>query len=139
MRIFATFFENRFAVGMVPCNTEADGVCQRLPNNTARTVFTRNTSNINLNLSSLNGPVAIRAVDTQRAYSEVAMGTFDATNVTVNLPYNSDWALSIGWETSASTAPPAPAPGPTPAPPANDTVAPEQVENLGVSGLESGL
>ena len=146
LRTFATFFENRFEVGMVPCNEDANGLCQRLPNNSARTVFARATSNINLNLSSMTGSIRIRAVDTARAYSEVDMGSFSATNVTVNLPYNSDWALAIGWDSATSAPPPAPNPTPPPPPeptpepvppPAVDTIAPQRIENVSVTGLGS--
>jgi len=159
LRTFATFFENRFEAGMVPCNGDADGLCQRLPNNSARTVFARSTSNIDLDLRSMTGSINIRAVDTERAYSEVDMGNFSASNVTVNLPYNSDWALAIGWESSTTAAPPPPtptppppptptpppptptpppAPTPTPTPPPSvDTIAPQRVENISISGLES--
>ena len=145
LRTFATFFENRFAVGMIPCNADADGLCQRLPNNSARTVFARSTSRIALNLSSMTGPISIRAVDTTRTYSEIDMGSFNATSVTVNLPYTADWALAIGWDSASTPTPPAPTPpaptppAPTPPAPTPSNPAPERIENVSVSGLDSDL
>ncbi|MBU2677984.1 MAG: DUF5060 domain-containing protein [Gammaproteobacteria bacterium] len=52
---------------------------------------------VTVNLSSMNGGQPAIAVDTLATYSEVDLGTLQASNgQTLSLPYVSDWVIAIG-------------------------------------------
>lgn len=146
LRTYRLFVDNYYESGMINCDNEADGPCQRTANNSARMVFKENSSRIQVDLSGHAGSGSVTAVDTRRAWAPVNLGSVGAGNVQVELPYVSDWAISIGTSTTSRGATPAPdtrapAPAPvaptTPAPvvgpgPGLDRVPPATVRNLRV-------
>ncbi|KAA3659018.1 MAG: DUF5060 domain-containing protein [Calditrichaeota bacterium] len=59
-------------------------------------VYAEDTDSITIDLSTMIGAQKVIAVDTQKPYSEVDLGTLTTTNQILTLSNTSDWAVAIG-------------------------------------------
>jgi hypothetical protein len=92
-RTLARFWEERYMLGVVPCNELTDAVC--LQSGDAYIFYAEDTTAIRLDLSGMAGGQRAIAVDTTQAYAEIDLGTLDATDQIWTAPYRSDWAVVI--------------------------------------------
>lgn len=121
------FWEDRFFVDMVICNTVTDGYC--LGGSNGLVFYKEDATSISINLEGYTGNLRAVAVDTMQAYQEIDLGTLTAGNQTWQAPYSSDWAIAIGFDGSTSE----PAPTPT-----EEATAPVDVQQPSGTVTDSG-
>lgn len=95
-KTFFTFWENRFLSDMTPDNNLTDGYALTDASGKHFVVYKEDTSSIQIDLSGMNGSQPAVAVDTQRPYQEIDLGTLDPATQTISLPHSSDWAIAVG-------------------------------------------
>jgi hypothetical protein len=110
MRTHARFWENRFHLNFARANNLTDGSALKTPSNDLYVFYKENTTTIRMNLSGMVGVQQAVAVDTKKAYSEIALGTLNPSDQTWTAPYTSDWAVAIGAASGPSVPPPEPSP-----------------------------
>jgi hypothetical protein len=105
----ATFFRDRFHTDVEVCNSLTDGWCLKMPDNSLLMFYIEGENSIQMNLSGMSSGQPAIAIDTQKAYAEIDLGTLSASNQTWNAPYSSDWAIAVGTnpDTSPDTVGPA--------------------------------
>jgi len=90
------FFDNhRFLNDMRRDNEGTDAYCLR----NARTdyvFYKENSSAIQMDLAGMDSPQPAVAVDTKKAYREIAIGPLKAGKQTWKAPHKSDWAIAVG-------------------------------------------
>ena len=95
-RTCATFFQNRFLLGMVRDNAITNGVCLRTPDSKLLVFYKEDTNSITMNLSSMPlGQTAV-AVDTKLPYQEIKIGMLKLEQHNWTAPHTSDWAIAVG-------------------------------------------
>ena len=90
------FFKNRFKENMVRDNAITNGVCLKAQDNKRYLFYKEDTDSIQINLSDMNGPQQVIAVDTKRVYLEIDLGILNSENQTLYFGNQSDWAIAIG-------------------------------------------
>lgn len=87
----------RFALDMETQTDITDGVALKSVSLDRFLFYREETSTIRMDLTDLKGGSGKAiAVDTKKAYAEVDLGTISAEEQTLDLPYQSDWALAVG-------------------------------------------
>ncbi len=97
LRTHRTFWHDheRYKLSMERVNEQTSGYALATEDREAFVVYEENTETIDINLSAAPGEMQVTAVDTTTAYEERSIGTFQPVSHTVELPSQSDWALSI--------------------------------------------
>jgi hypothetical protein len=98
IKTYSLFTDRFYGKELVPDNTLIEsGYC--LKNGTVRAIcYAEDTAKVNFNLTTLQTPLSIRAIDTQQPYEEIVLSLSNSDSVWV-LPYVSDWAFALGENT----------------------------------------
>ena len=96
IKTWATFFDNRFANDLLPCNTLSNAYCLKTPGSDFYVLYRSATDSIDIDLRSMNVERPAIAVDTREAYLEIDLGVLLPVQHTLALPRSSDWAIAIG-------------------------------------------
>ena len=91
----ARFWEHRFLHPMRPHPDPIDGLVMH-DGERRHVAYKEDTSDITIDIQPDMANVPIVAVDTRRAYDEIAIGTRDSGTHVISLPTHSDWVLAIG-------------------------------------------
>lgn len=91
------FFEQRFTADLERCDDLTDGVCLQRPTNQHYIFYKEDTASIRMNLSGMAGAQRAIAIDTRQPYAEIDLGTLDAQDQAWDTPYESDWAIAVGF------------------------------------------
>lgn len=97
MRTHRTFWRPRFRLGM----RRADGVSEdarvlRGGGSEHYVVYQQNTETIVVDLSQMNGPQPVVAVDAAEPYEEIDLGAIEPGRHTIKLSRRTDWAIAVG-------------------------------------------
>jgi hypothetical protein len=90
--------EPRLLVDMEPANGmsgDSDTWVLYSPGEGTLVAYRRDADSIELDLSAIEGSLFGIAVDTEKDYEEIDLGSLEAGVQTIDLPYESDWAIHI--------------------------------------------
>jgi hypothetical protein len=96
IKTYATFFEDRFRQDLERCNSLTDGVCLQRSDHTAFIFYKEDTDSLLFDLTQMQGSQPAVAVDTQRPYAELDLGTFSPSQQVWAAPHASDWIIAVG-------------------------------------------
>jgi len=100
LRTHYTFWHThkRFLLNMKPANnlTSAGGYVMKGESNKHYLFYKETTDTIQLDLTGMDGPQPAVAVETNKAYKEITLGTLKPKSQTIRLPSSSDWAIAVG-------------------------------------------
>lgn len=97
---YARFFQNRFTADLSPASEISSGWCLASPESGRYLFYQEETESIRMDLSEMSGPQPAVAVDTRKPYEELKLGPIEATRFEWKAPYESDWAIAVGFEQS---------------------------------------
>ena len=95
-RTYASFFSERFLLGMVRDNAITNGVCLRTPDLRNFLFYREGANSVYLNLSTMPSEQPAVAVDTTLPYEEISLGVLQPGQHTWTAPRVSDWAIAVG-------------------------------------------
>lgn len=93
----AEFFKDRFFKDMVPDTSITDGYALKRPTRAHYLFYREDASSIQMDLSGMECPKPAIAVDTKQAYAEIDLDTLSNVDQTWTAPYQSDWAVAVGY------------------------------------------
>jgi len=93
---FRTFWDGRFLLDLKRAAELTDGYALASPDREHVVFYKEDTSSVTMDLSGAPGPLPAVAVDTKKAYREIAIGPLKAGKQTWKAPHKSDWAIAIG-------------------------------------------
>ncbi len=94
LKLFSDFFNERYHISLERCNDLSNGYCLKSPSNQQFLHYKENSGSIEIDLSNANATMPFMAIDTKTG--NLFTGEFEATFVTWNASYTSDWAIAIG-------------------------------------------
>jgi hypothetical protein len=95
IKTYSTFIEKTFTVGMQPdTDLTTEGYCLRDAQNNIAICYIEHASDISINISNIQLPVQIFAVDTHIPYQEIEIPVSEE-QVNWSPPQQSDWAIAI--------------------------------------------
>ncbi len=98
MRTHGRFWEDRFLLSMERANHLTDGYALVAAAEDAYVFYKEDATSVSMDLSNLDRPRSAVAVDARRAYSEISLGTLAPGEHVWTAPYESDWAIAVGFE-----------------------------------------
>jgi hypothetical protein len=101
LKTYATFFfdRKRFLASLSVNNSLSSNSNTRVlkSSDNKKFIFYReNTKAIQMRLGSMVGTQKVVAVDTQKKYAEIAVGSLNPGSSTWTAPYSSDWIIAVG-------------------------------------------
>jgi len=90
------FWRGRFLLDMDRAHDLSDGYCLKTSDNRKFVFYKEGTTSIRLDLSGMDGARRAVAVDANKSYAEIDLGTLDPVDQTWSAPYDSDWAIAVG-------------------------------------------
>lgn len=100
LKTYAEFFvtHKRFLESMIRDNVLSSNSDTRVlrDGDDKLVVYREDTTSIDINLTGMSASQVAIAVNTLGPYEEIALGTLNNTQQTINLPFLSDWAIAIG-------------------------------------------
>jgi hypothetical protein len=97
LRTHRQFWQKRFRLDMEPADDLSHGGMLVLRSGKRHVVFYReNADSVHLDLSWMDGPQPVVAVDTTRKHAELHLGTFEPAAHVWQFAYRSDWAVAAG-------------------------------------------
>ncbi|MEA2064515.1 MAG: DUF5060 domain-containing protein [Gemmatimonadota bacterium] len=99
LRTFKAFWHvrQRFILDMSTSISQGNELLMLKDQKAGRCIlYQENAEIIECNLEALRGPQKVVAVDTRKEYAEIDLGTVGPQKQKLELPYHSDWAISLG-------------------------------------------
>jgi hypothetical protein len=98
LRTHYKFWKDRFLLEMERANHLTDGYALITPDHQNLVFYKEGADSITIDLSSIPHALSVIAVDTKKVYSEIDLGLLEPGVYQWVAPYESDWALAVGFE-----------------------------------------